>query len=84
VIDGLGGERPVQVHVDRPVRPARSLAQHEKVIEAIAAGDTELADVAMRDHIGDILVGLQTFSGSGAGRLLLSTVLACGTLNWIR
>jgi DNA-binding GntR family transcriptional regulator len=46
----------------QPGRPARSLVEHEKIIDAIAAGDPEAAETAMREHIGDILTELQSLS----------------------
>jgi DNA-binding GntR family transcriptional regulator len=42
-----------------PSRPARSLAQHEKIVEAIASGDPAAAEAAMHDHLDDVLRALR-------------------------
>ncbi|MBO0817017.1 MAG: GntR family transcriptional regulator, partial [Actinobacteria bacterium] len=39
----------------RPSRPDRSLAQHEKIVEAIASGDPDAAEAAMHEHLDDVL-----------------------------
>jgi DNA-binding GntR family transcriptional regulator len=41
-----------------PGRPAVSLAQHERIVEAIAAGDADAAGAAMRDHITSVIESL--------------------------
>ena len=42
-----------------PGRPARSLAQHEKIVEAVASGDPAGAESAMHEHLDDVLNALQ-------------------------
>ncbi len=42
-----------------PSRPSRSLAQHEKIVEAIASGDPEAAETAMHEHLDDVLAALR-------------------------
>ena len=42
-----------------PSRPGRSLAQHEKIVEAIAAGDPAAAETAMHEHLDDVLRALR-------------------------
>jgi DNA-binding GntR family transcriptional regulator len=61
VIERLRGQLVrYQFHLAlQPGRPARSLDQHEKIIEAIAAKDPEAAEKAMREHIGDVLAALE-------------------------
>jgi len=41
-----------------PGRPAVSLAEHERIVAAIAARDPAAADAAMRDHITSVLNAL--------------------------
>jgi DNA-binding GntR family transcriptional regulator len=48
-----------------PGRPAVSLPQHERVIEAIRARDPVAAEVAMRDHIASVIVALGTLAEVG-------------------
>ncbi len=35
-------------------RPPKSLAEHERIVAAIAAGDRATAELAMRDHLGNV------------------------------
>ena len=35
-------------------RPPKSLAEHERIVAAIAAGDRAAAELAMRDHLGNV------------------------------
>lgn len=61
VIERLRGQLVrYQFHLAlQPGRSARSLGQHLKIIEAIAANDPEAAEQAMREHIGDVLAALE-------------------------
>jgi len=43
----------------RPGRPAESLPQHEKIIEAIVAGDRRAAALAMHAHLDSVISTLQ-------------------------
>jgi DNA-binding GntR family transcriptional regulator len=48
-----------------PGRPTVSLAQHERIVAAIAARDSAAAETAMRDHITSVIESLATLpSGS--------------------
>jgi DNA-binding GntR family transcriptional regulator len=49
-----------------PSRPARSLAQHEEIVEAIASADPQAAEAAMHDHLDDVLSALQGIDDAGA------------------
>ncbi|MFC4911796.1 GntR family transcriptional regulator [Actinomadura gamaensis] len=42
----------------RPDRPQRSLAEHERVVAAVLAGDPEAAEAAMRDHLRHVIEAL--------------------------
>ena len=35
-------------------RPPKSLAEHERIVAAIAAGDRAAAELAMREHLGNV------------------------------
>ena len=35
-------------------RPQKSLAEHQRIVSAIAAGDREAAELAMREHLGNV------------------------------
>jgi DNA-binding GntR family transcriptional regulator len=37
-----------------PGRPRKSLAEHERIVAAIAAGDRDAAERAMREHLGNV------------------------------
>ena len=37
-----------------PGRPQKSLAEHRRIVAAIAAGDREAAEQAMRDHLSNV------------------------------
>jgi len=55
-----------------PGRPAVSLAQHERIVGAIAAGDPKEAEAAMLDHITSVIESLNSLPagrarGEGAG-----------------
>jgi DNA-binding GntR family transcriptional regulator len=55
-----------------PGRPAVSLAQHERIVEAIAARDPQGAEAAMLEHITSVIEALSSLPGgqarsSGAG-----------------
>lgn len=43
----------------QPGRPALSLSQHRKIIEAIANGDPAAAEAAMQEHFDDLLCALR-------------------------
>ncbi len=47
-----------------PGRPTVSLAQHERIVAAIAAGDAAEAEVAMRDHITSVIESLNALAQS--------------------
>ncbi len=56
----------------QPGRPAVSLAQHERIVEAIVARDPAAADAAMQEHITSVLEALSSMdravAARGAGR----------------
>ncbi len=37
-----------------PGRPPKSLAEHERIVAAVAAGDRTAAELAMREHLGNV------------------------------
>lgn len=43
----------------QPGRPLTTLIDHEKVIEAIAAGDSTAAETAMREHLQEVVTTLR-------------------------
>jgi DNA-binding GntR family transcriptional regulator len=43
----------------QPGRPAVSLPQHERIIEAVAAGDPDAAEQAMRSHLASVAEALR-------------------------
>lgn len=43
----------------RPGRTARSLGEHEAIVEALASGDPDAAEAAMREHLGEMLQTLR-------------------------
>ncbi|HET7018760.1 MAG TPA: GntR family transcriptional regulator [Streptosporangiaceae bacterium] len=47
-----------------PGRPTVSLAQHERIVAAIAARDSAQAEAAMRDHITSVIESLTTLAKS--------------------
>ena len=49
-----------------PGRPAVSLAQHERIVAAIAARDPAAAEAAMRDHITSVIDSLSSLAGERA------------------
>ena len=53
----------------QPGRPDRSLAEHEAIVEAIAAGDGDAAEAAMRWHISQVADALRetVLAPSGLG-----------------
>ena len=51
-----------------PGRPAVSLAQHERIVAAIAARDPQQAEAAMLDHITSVLDSLSSLQGKPAGQ----------------
>ena len=51
-----------------PGRPSVSLAQHERIVAAIAARDTQQAEAAMLDHITSVIEALTDLSAGQAGR----------------
>jgi DNA-binding GntR family transcriptional regulator len=48
-----------------PGRPATSLPQHERIVEAIRARSPEAAEEAMRDHIASVIEALRTLEAVG-------------------
>ncbi len=52
----------------QPGRPAVSLAQHERIVEAITARDPAAAEAAMREHISSVLEALSSMESAAAGR----------------
>jgi len=48
-----------------PGRPATSLPQHERIIEAIRARDPEGAETAMREHIASVIDALRSLAEIG-------------------
>ncbi|HEY7019275.1 MAG TPA: GntR family transcriptional regulator [Gaiellaceae bacterium] len=53
----------------QPGRPDRSLAEHEAIVEAIAAGDGDSAETAMRWHLSQVADALRetVLASSGLG-----------------
>ena len=51
----------------QPGRSSVSLRQHEKIIEAIAAGDPKAAEAAMHDHLDDVLHALRQMDQADGG-----------------
>jgi len=51
-----------------PGRPAISLAQHERIVAAIAARDPAAAEGAMREHIASVIEALRSLPADQAGR----------------
>lgn len=49
-----------------PGRPQRSLAEHDRIVTAIAAGDREGAERAMRDHLSNVALTLGDVAAAGA------------------
>ena len=49
-----------------PGRPAASLQQHERIIEAIRARSPRAAEKAMRDHIASVIEALRTLETVGS------------------
>jgi DNA-binding GntR family transcriptional regulator len=50
-----------------PGRPAVSLAQHERIVDAITTGDSREAEAAMLDHITSVIEALTGLSAGQAG-----------------
>ena len=48
-----------------PGRPAASLPQHERIVEAIRARDPKAAEAAMRDHIASVIEALRNLDAVG-------------------
>jgi DNA-binding GntR family transcriptional regulator len=48
-----------------PGRPATSLPQHERIVEAIRAHDPDEAEAAMRDHIASVIDALRSLEAVG-------------------
>ena len=48
-----------------PGRPATSLPQHERIVEAIRARSPEAAEQAMRDHIASVIEALRSLEAVG-------------------
>jgi DNA-binding FadR family transcriptional regulator len=47
-----------------PGRARASLPQHQRIIEAIAAGDPGEAEAAMRDHVASVVEALRALETS--------------------
>ena len=45
-------------------RPAQSLAEHAAVVAAVAAGDADAAEIAMRDHVLNVAGALRVVAAS--------------------
>lgn len=52
-----------------PGRPSVSLAQHERIVAAIAARDPQQAEAAMLDHITSVIESLSSLQGKPAGQV---------------
>ena len=50
-----------------PGRPAVSLAQHERIVDAITTGNPQEAEAAMLDHITSVIDALTSLSAGQAG-----------------
>ncbi|HEU4598989.1 MAG TPA: GntR family transcriptional regulator [Solirubrobacterales bacterium] len=48
-----------------PQRSERTLAEHEAIVEAIAAGDGDGAEAAMRAHLSNVAEALRVAAGAG-------------------
>ena len=48
-----GADQSSQASLVRPGQPVRSLAEHERVLDAVVAADAEGAELAMRLHVRD-------------------------------
>jgi DNA-binding GntR family transcriptional regulator len=51
-----------------PGRPSVSLAQHERIVAAIAARDPQQAEAAMLDHITSVIDSLSSLQGQPASQ----------------
>ena len=89
LIQGIAGHRTATAIIERlraqlvrhqfmlalvPGRPAESLAEHERIVAAIVAGDPAGAEAAMRDHITSVIESLAALPAgqghsAGAGRV---------------
>jgi DNA-binding GntR family transcriptional regulator len=47
-----------------PGRPSRSLAEHRAIVDAIAGGDPDAAEEAMRAHLSQVIRTLQSLRGT--------------------
>jgi DNA-binding GntR family transcriptional regulator len=52
----------------QPGRADRSIHEHEELVEAIAGGDGDAAEAAMREHLGEALAALKESIASGRAR----------------
>jgi DNA-binding GntR family transcriptional regulator len=59
-----------------PGRPAVSLEQHERIVAAIAAGDRDPAEAAMRDHITSVIDALRNLPPDQVSRARTGTEAA--------
>jgi DNA-binding GntR family transcriptional regulator len=59
-----------------PGRPGVSLEQHERIVAAIAAGDRDAAEAAMRDHITSVIDALRNLPPDQLGRARTGTEAA--------
>jgi DNA-binding GntR family transcriptional regulator len=53
----------------QPGRPLATLRDHERVIDAIAAGDAVAAEAAMREHLAEFVSTLRELDVPTSGRL---------------
>ena len=49
-----------------PGRPAQSLAEHRAIVDAIASGDPDVSEAAMRAHLTQVVRTLQSLHGAGS------------------
>jgi DNA-binding FadR family transcriptional regulator len=52
-----------------PGRAALSVAEHRTIVEAVAAGDADAAEVATRAHLSNVTDALRRAKGAGGGQL---------------
>jgi DNA-binding GntR family transcriptional regulator len=57
----------------QPGRSSVSLAQHEKIVDAIVARDPAGAEAAMREHLRDVIIQISSSTTSHAEPPVLAT-----------
>ena len=50
----------------QPGRPERSLREHARIVEALASGDPDASEAAMRDHMSQVVATLKSAIGRRA------------------